>query len=169
MPGVPSLWELRVVPNEALVRRFGIDNFAHYKKHTLRLGYLISASGSHPLDSILNRVGWQALCANSPRYLRPSGPMVNIGVFDIGDGIPRQMVRWFLNTSCLTWLSGLSYTLLSNTPNMQGVLTPVEIVEQERLKAILDSGFEIEDLMKAYERVTSKRARSKVFIRIHAE
>ncbi|RYP78199.1 hypothetical protein DL771_000676 [Monosporascus sp. 5C6A] len=157
--------------NEALVRGYGIDEFVDYKKHASLPDYLASTFGLQPFDSIIDCVGSQALYANSPRYLRPGGPLVNIGAFDIGDGILRQMVRWFMNSSCPTWLGGIPrpYILFSNTPNIQEVLTLVEMMEQGRLKVILDSEFAIEDLMKAYERVTSKRARGKVLIRIHAE
>ncbi|RYP28568.1 hypothetical protein DL766_005791 [Monosporascus sp. MC13-8B] len=170
--------------------------FVDYKKHASLPDYLASVFGSQPFDSILDCVGLQALYANSPRYLRPGGPLVNIGAFDMGDGILRQMVRWFMNSSCPTWLGGIPrpYLLFSNTPNIHEVLTLVEMVEQGRLKVILvmaapyhhatrakdrwndrncgnhpDSEFAMEDLIKAYERVTSKRARGKVLIRIRAK
>ncbi|RYP17901.1 hypothetical protein DL765_004220 [Monosporascus sp. GIB2] len=182
--------------NEALIRGYGIDEvcfilrysplrfwgnpansaccclqFVDYKEHASLPDYLASAFGPQPFDSILDCVGSQALYANSPRYLRPGGPLVNIGASDMGDGILRQMVRWFMNSSCPTWLGGIPrpYILFSNTPNIHEVLTLVEMVEQGRLKVILDSELAMEDLIKAYERVTSKRARGKVLIRIRAE
>ncbi|KAH7109322.1 hypothetical protein B0J13DRAFT_591270 [Dactylonectria estremocensis] len=137
--------------NEALVRGYGIDEFVDYKKHASLPDYLASAFGSQPFDSILDCVGSQALYANSPRYLRPGGPLVNIGAFDMGDGILRQMVRWFMNSWCPTWLGGIPrpYILFSNTPNIHQVLTLVEMVEQGRLKLILDSEFAMENLIKA--------------------
>jgi NADPH:quinone reductase-like Zn-dependent oxidoreductase len=114
-------------------------------------------------------VGSQALYENSPRYLCPGGPFVNIGAFDLADGILTQMFRWFMNSWRPTWLGGIPrpYIMFSKTPNMAEVLTLVELVEQGKLKVILDSEFEMEDLIKGYERVTSKRARGKVLIRVH--
>ncbi|KAH6869494.1 hypothetical protein B0T10DRAFT_418501 [Thelonectria olida] len=157
--------------NEALVRGYGIDEFVDYKKHASLPDYLASAFGSQPFDSIVDCVGSQALYENSPRYLCPGGPLVNIGAFDLGDGILSQMFRWFMNSWRPTWLGGIPrpYILFSNTPNMPEVLTLVEMVEQGKLNVILDSEFAMEDLMKGYERVTSKRARGKVLIRVHAE
>ncbi|XWW97945.1 hypothetical protein V2A60_005941 [Cordyceps javanica] len=157
--------------NEALVRGYGVDEFVDYTKHTPLPDYLATTFGSQPFDSILDCVGSQALYANSPRYLRPGGPVVNIGVFEIDDGILKQMFRWFMNISCPTWLGGIArpYIFFSNTPNVYDVLNLVEMVEQGNLKVNLDSEFAIEDLMKAYERATSKRARGKVLIRIRGE
>ncbi|EGE81897.2 hypothetical protein RJZ56_007392 [Blastomyces dermatitidis] len=130
--------------------------FVDYKKHALLPRSLASA------------YGLQALYANLQDISVQVAPLVNIGAFHVGDGVLRQMVRWFLNSSCLTWISGnhRSYILFTNTPNMYEVLTLVEIVEQGRLKAVLDSSrFAIEDLMKACELVTSRMFWGKVLIR----
>ncbi|KPM45217.1 hypothetical protein AK830_g1351 [Neonectria ditissima] len=154
--------------NEALVRGYGIDEFVDYKKHVSLPDYFASAYGSQPFDSILDCVGSQALYANSPRYLCQDGRFVNIGAFDMEDGILKQLAQWFMNSWC-PWGVPRSYILFSNTPNIQEVLALVNMVEQGKLKLILDSEFEMGDLIEAYERVTSKRARGKVLIRICAE
>ncbi|GJC90831.1 zinc-type alcohol dehydrogenase-like protein C16A3.02c [Colletotrichum liriopes] len=157
--------------NEALVRGYGIHEFVNYKEHASLPDYLASVFGSQPFDSILDCVGSQALYESSPRYLHPSGSLVNVGTLDMEDGILRQMIRWVMNSWCPTWLGGIprSYIMFSNTPNIQEVLTLVEQVEQGRLKVFLDSEFAMADLFMAYERVTSKRARGKVLIQIRPE
>ncbi|KAK2030766.1 NAD(P)-binding protein [Colletotrichum zoysiae] len=153
--------------NEALVRGYA-DEFVDYRKHASLPDHLAATFGSQPFDSIIDCVGSQVLYTNSPKYLRPEGPFVNIGAIDIEIGILRHVARWVMNTTCPTWLGGIprQYIFFSNTPNMRDVLTLVEMVEKGELKVMLDSEFAMTDLMQAYERVTSKRARGKVLIRI---
>lgn len=61
------------------------------------------------------------------------------------------MYRWSMNSWCPTWLGGVPrpYIPFSNTPNMQEVLSLLEIVQQGKLQVHLDSEFAMEDLMKA--------------------
>nr|A0A8F4NVX8.1 RecName: Full=Medium chain reductase pydE; AltName: Full=Pyrrocidines biosynthesis cluster protein E [Acremonium sp.]QXF14604.1 PydE [Acremonium sp.] len=155
--------------NQDFVRRYGCNEFVDYTKHTDLPEYLASTYGSQPFDSILDCVGSQDLYANSPRYLLPGRPLVNIGAFSMTDSLLSTLYQWSMNSWCPTWLGGVPrpYILFSNTPDMQGVLSLVEMVQQGKLKVHIDSEFEMEDLIKAYERVTSKRARGKVLIRIH--
>ncbi|KAK2052427.1 NAD(P)-binding protein [Colletotrichum caudatum] len=153
--------------NEALVRGYA-DEFVDYRKHASLPDHLAATFGSQPFDSIIDCVGSQVLYTNSPKYLRPEGPFVNIDALDIEIGILRHLARWFMNATRPTWLGGTprQYIFFSNTPNMREVLTLVEMVEKGELEVILDSEFAMTDLMQAYERVTSKRARGKVLIRM---
>ncbi|KAK1999312.1 NAD(P)-binding protein [Colletotrichum falcatum] len=156
--------------NETLVRGFA-DQFVDYKKHASLPDHLASAFGAQPFDSIIDCVGSQALYTNSPKYLRPEGPFVNVGALDMEDGILRQMARWFMNAACPAWLGGVPrrYIFFSNTPSIRDALTLVEMVEQGGLKVILDSEFAMTDLVQAYDRVTSKRARGKVLVRVREQ
>lgn len=139
--------------------------------HDLLPDYLASAYQAQPFDSILDCVGSQSLYDSSPRYLHPTGSLVNVGALDMRNGLLRQLGQWLMNSWCPTWLGGTprSYIMFSNTPNLQEVLTLVEMVQQGRLKVLIDSEFAMEDLVKAYDRVTSKRARGKVLIQIRPE
>lgn len=124
--------------------------------------------GSHPFDAVIDLVGPQDLYAHSPRYLRPDGPYVNIGGVDMAGGVVREMARLVVNMVRPVWLGGVPrrYIFFSNTPDMGELLDLVGMVERGELEVLIDSEFAFEDLMRAYERVTSKRARGKVLIRV---
>ena len=140
-----------------------------YKKHDSLVDYLASAFESQPFDSILDCVGSQALYENSPRYLRPDGPVLNIGALEVG--VFTQLYRWLMNTWRPTWLGGVPrrYIMFSNPGSIPDALTLVEMVNQGKLTILLDSEWAMEDLMKGYQRAISKRATGKVLIRIHGE
>lgn len=157
--------------NEALVRGCGAHEFVDYTKHTSLPDYLASAYGTQPFDCILDCVGSQTLYTNSPSYLRPGCPFVNIGAMDVEKGIMGYAFQWFMNKWRPVWLGGVPrpFIFFSNFPEMPVVLTLIEMAEQGKLKVLVDSEFAMEDLMQAYERVESKRTRGKVLLRIHDE
>lgn len=65
---------------------------------------------------------------------------------------------------------GRSYQFYSAQPNIHDIRRMVQMVEAEDgVKGILDSVWEMEDVLKGYERVMSGRARGKVVVRISEE
>lgn len=140
-----------------------------YTKHPSLPDYLASTYGSQPFNSILDFVGSQPLYTNSPRYLHSAGPFVNLGGMDIEEGILGQISRWTANLWRPAWLGGVPrpFIMFSDVPRMSAVLSLVEMVKQGKLKVMVDSEFAMDDLMDAYERVGSKRARGKVLLRMY--
>nr|XP_036574423.1 uncharacterized protein CTRU02_15606 [Colletotrichum truncatum]KAF6780854.1 hypothetical protein CTRU02_15606 [Colletotrichum truncatum] len=155
-------------PTLSLAQGAGLISNGSTAQATVRAAKV--CSGQRVLINGANCVGSHALYTNSPTYLRPDGPFVSVGAFGLGDSILTQVAQWFMNTWRPTWLGGIPrpYIFFSNTPKIHEVLSLVEMANQGRLKVILDSEFDVEDLIPAYERVMSKRARGKVLIRMHS-
>lgn len=143
--------------------------FVDYRKHSFLPEYLASEYGAQPFDTILDCCGSQSLFESSPNYVRPNGLVVNIGALEAGTA--RTIFRWFMNTWRPTWLGGVprKYIMFSQPPHLPGIQPLIDMVAQGLVKINLDSEWPMEDLMKAYERVTSKRAKGKVLIRVHGE
>ncbi|KAJ5703243.1 hypothetical protein N7488_010791, partial [Penicillium malachiteum] len=136
--------------NEALVRSSGVD-----KQY-----------GDKPFDSVLDCVGVQALFVNSPAYLKATGALVNVG---ITESLWMPYRNLLLNPWLPKWLGGVSrkYIMFTALPNREDAVYLVRLMEEGKLSIPVDSIFEMEDAVGAYERVVTKRARGKVVIKVH--
>lgn len=115
---------------------------------------------------MLDCVGTQALFVNSPAYLKVKGAVINIGVLD---GICVSARNALLNSWLPTWLGGVPrrYIMFSTPPARDDAVYLARLIEEGRVRIPVDSVFEIEDAVRAYERIATKRARGKVVVKVH--
>lgn len=115
---------------------------------------------------MLDCVGTQALFVNSPAYLKTKGAVINIGVFE---GICLSARNMLLNTWLPIWLGGVPrrYIMFSTPPTRDDAVYLARLVEEGRLRIPVDSVFDMEDAVRAYERIVTKRARGKVVVKVH--
>lgn len=116
-------------------------------------------------------VGTQELFTNSPNYLKEDGCFVNIGAMDVRNGLFKTLGQCIVNLYRPSWLGGVPrrYIFFSNIPKMEEVLTLAEMVKQGKLKILVDSEYAAEDLMQAYKRMATGRARGKILVRMQPE
>ncbi|KAK1820046.1 zinc ion binding [Friedmanniomyces endolithicus] len=155
--------------NEEMVRGLGADEFIDYRKHEPLLpDHLASTYGEQQFDFVLDCVGLQALYINSPSYLKPDGAVINIGGME---GVGATLWSSIMNTWCPTWLGGVPrrYAFFTTVPTQDDALVLVKMVEEGELKAAVDSVFEMEDAIQAYERVATRRARGRVVVKVQRD
>lgn len=174
--------------NEGLVRGLGVDEvgihlyykklykkrmveltlytqFIDYQNHTPLPTYLTQNYTTHPFDFILDCVGTQSLYTNSPNYLKPTGAAINIGALE---GFGKTAFNVLFNTFLPTWLGGVPrrYSMFSSPPSRDDAVYIARLVEEGKLRIPVDGVFGFEDLVGAYERIGSKRARGKVVVQV---
>lgn len=114
---------------------------------------------------MLDCVGVQDLFENSPAYLKPEGAVVNVGALQ---GILSLAHNALLNTLLPTWLGGVPrrYITFSTPPARDDNVYLIQLMEEGRLRVPVDSIFDMEDAVSAYERIATKRARGKVLVKV---
>ncbi|KAH8692264.1 hypothetical protein BGW36DRAFT_400318 [Talaromyces proteolyticus] len=154
--------------NEAMVRDLGVDEFIDYHKHNPLPAYLAHQYGDKPFDFVLDCVGTQALFVNSPAYLKTEGAVVNIGVLE-GIGVTAR--NMLFNSWLPTWLGGVPrrYIMFSTPPARDDTVYLVHLIEEGRVRIPVDSVFDMEDAILAYERIATKRARGKVVVKVRSD
>lgn len=98
---------------------------------------------SRPFDVILDARGTQALFEQSPSYLKPDGLYVNVGDME---GFTWTLWCWAKNALWPTILGGTPrrYVMFSTTPDGKGAEKLAEIVQAGKLKAVVDSVFDMD-------------------------
>ena len=153
--------------NEALVRALGADEFIDYRAHPDSLSsFLTTTYGNSPFDFVMDCVGSQDLYARSPGYLKADGALLNIGGMQ---GSAVKIMRNILSNILLpTWLGGVPrrYMFFSSPPLRDDAVYLCQLLGEGKLKVPVDSVFEMEDALASYERISTKRARGKVVIKV---
>ena len=145
------------------------NQFIDYRKHDPLPAYLASQYTTSPFDIIFDCVGSQPLYLHSSAYLKPSGTFINIGSMEAGVGA--MLKNWVVNTWWPTWLGGVPrrYIMFSTPPSKDDAVVLVKMVEEEKLKIAIDSVFGMNDALRAYERVATKRARGRVIVKVERD
>lgn len=114
---------------------------------------------------MLDCVGVQDLFENSPAYLKPEGAVVNVGALQGFLSLARNAL---FNTLLPTWLGGVPrrYITFSTPPAHDDNVYLIQLMEEGRLRVPVDSIFDMEDAVSAYERIATKRARGKVLVKV---
>ncbi|SPO01825.1 uncharacterized protein DNG_04498 [Cephalotrichum gorgonifer] len=153
--------------NEELVRGLGVDEFVDYTAHSSLPEYLKSKySGERQFDVIFDCIGVQSLFVQSPDYLKPSGVLINIGAVD---GYPIQMVlNTLANMYLPRWLGGVPrrYIMFSTPPAKDDTTVISRMIDEGKIRVLVDSVWDMEDLVQAYAHIATKRARGKVVIKV---
>lgn len=94
--------------------------------------------------------------------------MVNIGALE---GFAVTVRNALLDTCLPTWLGGVPrrYIMFSTPPTRDDAVYIAHLVEEGRVSISVDSVFEMEDAVRAYERIATKRARGKVVVKVRSD
>jgi len=142
--------------------------FIDYRKHDPLPAYLAQQYGDKPFDFVLDCVGTQALFVHSPAYLKAEGAVVNIGALE---GVTVTVRNVLFNMWLPTWLGGVPrrYIMFSTPPARDDAVYLARLIEEGRVRIPVDSVFDMEDAVRAYERIATKRARGKVVVRVRKD
>ncbi|KAK0638296.1 Zinc-type alcohol dehydrogenase-like protein C16A3.02c [Lasiodiplodia hormozganensis] len=156
----------------ALAKAMGADRVVDYRECgpggiTAWLAEEYGKGGDEgKFDVVLDCVGTQALFESSPEYLKEEGVFVSVGAME---GV---FTTLFWNLPKNRWWP----KMLGGTPRkfifQQTPITPerreelVKLVQEGNLKRVVDSVFDMEDALKAYDRLLSQRAKGKVIVKI---
>ncbi|KAE9991303.1 hypothetical protein EG327_000144 [Venturia inaequalis] len=153
--------------NASLVRELGATDVIDYKAHDSLTKYLTEKYGAQPFDVILDTVGNQELFTKSPGYLKPNGPVVNVGV---NEGV-KTMLLWGKNAILPPALGGVprKYVMFTTVLDMRMSGVVADLAEAKKLKVIVAQTFKMEDALEGYDLLLSQRARGKVVIKVEEE
>ncbi|KAJ9132086.1 Zinc alcohol dehydrogenase [Pleurostoma richardsiae] len=153
--------------NAEMVKGLGVDYVIDYTKHNPLTAYLALEYGDSPFDLIYDCVGSQELFSHSTAYLKEDRLFINI----VG-GRTEGIVPFLRNRVLPTALGGIprNYRLLGLSPSATYARDVLRWVEEGKLKEFpIDSEYAMGEVVKAYERVQSRRARGKVVVKIANE
>ncbi|EXJ77460.1 hypothetical protein A1O3_09686 [Capronia epimyces CBS 606.96] len=157
--------------NIDLVKSLGADEVVDYTAHDPLHTYFEKHHSSAPFDAIFDVAGTSnTLYTASPSYLTKSGIYIQLGAIHLTEGAWLSIISGFftilLNRLLPTILGGTPRRFLfySATPNQKDSKKVIELAEQGKIKAVVDSVWKVEDVKKAYERAVSHRARGKIVI-----
>ncbi|KAJ7130309.1 NAD(P)-binding protein [Mycena epipterygia] len=161
--------------NKELLLSLGVDEFIDYTEAPL-VEQLISKPPSPKFHAIYDAVGLTdpALYLNSASYLAPGGIYLTAGTLPSTrteiTGVLRQIVEGLLRP---TWLGGVprKYVPLFVNMGKKDLETVRDLVAEGAVKPIVDSvySFDQDGVMKAYEKMMSKRAVGKVVVKVSNE
>ncbi|PYI11007.1 NAD(P)-binding protein [Aspergillus sclerotiicarbonarius CBS 121057] len=154
--------------NEAMVRDLGVNEFIDYRSHDSLPAFLTHQYGGKPFDCILDCVGSQAIFVQSPAYLKPEGMVVNIGTLE---GVGATARNVLFNRYLPTWLGGVprQYVMFNTKPTTDDAVYVARLVQEGHMRVPVDSVFDMQDAVRAYKRIATKRARGKVVVKVRSD
>ncbi|KIH90551.1 hypothetical protein SPBR_00295 [Sporothrix brasiliensis 5110] len=155
--------------NTAFVRGLGADAAVDYTQHASLPAFLAAEFGSADaqFDLIYDCVGDQALYLQSPAYLRPkTGALLCIVAGPVG--VPAVVRNRLLPAA----LGGTprAYRMLGLMPSGDLARQVVRMVEDGTIAQMpIDSVWPMTDVVAAYEKLMTKRARGKIVIQVESK
>eukprot|EP01112_Ceratiomyxa_fruticulosa_P021248 TRINITY_DN740_c0_g1_i2.p1 TRINITY_DN740_c0_g1~~TRINITY_DN740_c0_g1_i2.p1 ORF type:complete len:387 (-),score=79.07 TRINITY_DN740_c0_g1_i2:110-1270(-) len=152
------------------VESLGADKAIDYRANKLS-EYLKQHYSSDPFDFIIDIFGNDhALYANSPHYLRPDGAYYNIGI-DFGSSkwsAAKRVVEFLGEMLLPTFLGGVPRTHIFASTHItkKRLLAVQQLVEEGSIKAVVDSVFQFEDALSAYDKLLDGSVTGKVLVEV---
>ncbi|KAI0973306.1 zinc alcohol dehydrogenase [Xylaria arbuscula] len=152
--------------NEAVVRRLGVQEVVDYTAHNdlyTHLDSLASSMGNRPFDAIFDCVGDDTLYYRSPGYLKTDGKYHSIARGPLGFITQFKFNHWPVI------LGGIprTYSSVFSNPAGTSAREVVSWFEQGFIKEIpIESVFEIDDALKAFEMLATQRTVGKILIKV---
>ncbi|KAH7327127.1 zinc alcohol dehydrogenase [Rhexocercosporidium sp. MPI-PUGE-AT-0058] len=157
--------------NIEMVKGLGADEVIDYQEHAPVHKFLATQFGNDQFDVIMDAFGIQEIYHTCAGYLKPGHSFVSVGpampaysmgaiLYSIG-----QMASNFLWPRVLGGTKR-PYTQFAATASPKEMQRLADMAQNGKLKAPIDSCWEMDDVLKAYERMLSRHARGKVVVRI---
>ncbi|KAI1419673.1 zinc alcohol dehydrogenase [Xylaria sp. FL1777] len=155
--------------NEPLVRRLGAQEVVDYTAHDDLYGHissLVTSVGNRPFDAIFDCVGDDMLYYRSLGYLKTDGKYHSI------ERGPFGFITEFKFNHWPVLLGGIprTYSSVFSNPAGSSAREVVSWFERGCIKEVpVDSVFQMEDAIKAFETLATKRTVGKIMIRVKQE
>ncbi|KAL2060676.1 hypothetical protein VTL71DRAFT_9317 [Oculimacula yallundae] len=156
--------------NVELVKGLGADEVIDYQEHTPVHKYLATEFGKDQFDVIMDAFGVQELYYNCEAFLKSGKPYVSVG-----PALPTYSMRSILygiGVIAATFLrprilggTNRPYVLFAATATLEEMVQLADMAREEKLRVPIDSCWDLEEALKAYERSLSRRARGKVIVK----
>jgi len=158
--------------NEAFVRKMGADEFIDYTKAPLH-EYLATSPPTPKFHIILDAVALldPSLYMHSAAYLAPNGIYLSTGPLP-QNGSPSELWKVIKNVFVTylrpTWLGGTKrkYKLYLFKHKKSRLEDIQKMVTDGRIVPPVDSVYDFDDALKAYDRLMSARATGKVVVKV---
>ncbi|KAF9466198.1 zinc alcohol dehydrogenase [Collybia nuda] len=160
--------------NADLVKDLGADEVVDYKTHAPVHSYLSAHYSRDPFDSIIDAVGIQELYFNCGPFLAIGKPYVSIGVKMKYLTRVRMIETVFrmIQSSFLPRILGGGTREYAQVVMMEASRADLEelrkLVHTGDLKGVVDSIWEMDDALKAYDRCLNHSLRGKVIIKVRS-
>lgn len=157
--------------NEEFVRKMGADEFIDYTKAPLH-EYLAANPPSPKFHIILDAVALidPSLYTYSPAYLAPNGIFISTGPMPKNTSASElwKLARTIFALSTPTWLGGTKRThKIFMLKHKKSRLDEIQkMVADGLITPPVDTVYDFEDVLKAYERQISARATGKIIIKV---
>ncbi|KAK0220344.1 hypothetical protein IW262DRAFT_1556237 [Armillaria fumosa] len=154
--------------NEEFVKSLGTDEFIDYTKQPLH-EYLVQNRPSPKFHIILDAVALKdpSLFTYSPAYLALGGTFVSCGAIQ---GVhPFSLVlKTALAMFWPSWLGGVprSYRTVRLAHDASVLEALRQLLEEGKIKPVVDSVYEFKDMLSAYERIMTSRAKGNVVVTV---
>ncbi|KAK0113515.1 zinc ion binding [Cadophora gregata] len=157
--------------NIEMVKGLGADEVIDYQEHAPVHKFLTTEFANDKFDVVMDAFGIQEIFHNCEGYLKPGKAFVNVG-----PAMPTYSMRAILYSigqmaSNFLWprfLGGPNrpYIQFAATATQDEMQRLAAMVREGKLKVPIDSCWDMEDVLKAYERMLSRHARGKVIVKI---
>ncbi|PSS35502.1 hypothetical protein PHLCEN_2v1527 [Hermanssonia centrifuga] len=160
--------------NGDFLKSIGVDKFVDYTLGPLDQ-QLVKDLPSPKFHVMLEAVGNLDidLFTQSESYLAPGGTFVTVGPQPEGFGLNDMFAlgRYGWGVAKPAWLCGASRTwrMLRVEYNQEDLAAVAQYISEGKIKPIVDSVYDFDDALKAYERIMTKRAVGKVVVKIDPE
>ncbi|KAI9063119.1 NAD-P-binding protein [Trametes sanguinea] len=153
--------------NEEFVRKQGADEFFDYTKSPLH-EQLAAANPTPKYDVFFEAVGLldPTLFLKSEAYLDRHGVFISVG--PQGSGIGNYLHFTWNVLLKPGFLGGVKrkWKLVSVKPVEKDLKDFAKLVEEGKIKPLVDSVYDFEDALKAYEKMMTKRATGKIVVKV---
>jgi NADPH:quinone reductase-like Zn-dependent oxidoreductase len=160
--------------NEEFCRNAGADEFLDYTKKPLH-EQLVENPPSPKFDIIFDAIALvdPALYKYSNAYMKPKGVFISTGPWpDLKSWGGSAGVSNFLSLGYEilkpSFLCGVTakWTMVSVAHSRQDLAKLRDLVAEGKLKMVVDSVYEFEDVLSAYDRIMTSRATGKVVVKV---
>ncbi|KAH7108461.1 hypothetical protein BKA62DRAFT_682265 [Auriculariales sp. MPI-PUGE-AT-0066] len=169
-----TVWTSTSSANTDLVKKYGADMVLDYKKQSLH-EQLLANPPSTKFHAFIDTVGSMdlTLYVHSTSYLQPNGIFVTV----MGGPSAKTLPGIFVEVLSFLWARR---PVLLGGVNRRWVQQMVETRESElaqlsqwvaegKLQLVVDSVFEYKNVLQAYDRIMTGRARGKIVVRVNPD
>ncbi|KAF8507264.1 hypothetical protein JB92DRAFT_2735765 [Gautieria morchelliformis] len=151
--------------NVELVKSLGADEVIDYKL-TPVAEHFVKNPPSPKFHAVFDAIGSTELFTSSPAYLDGNGIFASVGAS--GGGVANLLVGLFKTMIWPAWLGGTRRTYkFILVDNKKADLEAIRnLVEEGKVKTLVDSVYAFEDVLKAYARIMSGHAKGKVVVTV---